>query len=183
MMIGRYALWFGEIFILAFAALFSAGCRMETYRSDLFYETGGRTFAFTVAVTDEILYLSSMLDGERVDGTYGEMVPGGKFARVEAKDLNKDGNPEVYAFYPRDCSRPAGLTAVSCSESGCSAIGMGDLSGGRSPLDYCGGDAYSFKNGALVRQYTACTPEGKTLGFIRYKLKKEYFGLVLRNEG
>lgn len=172
---------FGAIAAVVLAAFFWTGCKRETYRTDLFYKAGGKTFAFTVTVIDRTLYVSSMVDGKTVAGSYGEMVPDGKLARVEAADLNADGEPELYAFYTRNYSWWSGLAAVSCGERECVTIGMENSADGHPPADYCGEDAYSLDKDALVRQYTVCPREEKKLGFIRYKLVKNSFGLLLKS--
>ncbi len=170
--------------MLAAAALVFCGCKKDSYRADRFYEAGGKRYAFTVAVEDGTLYISGMVDGKRIEGSHGAAVPEGKLARLEVADLNGDGEPEVYAFSQGGHSWWTGLYAESCGENGCVPIGMEDGPGGRPPADYCGEDAYSLENNALVRQYTVCpglTRGPKKIGAIRYKLKRTSFGLVLKS--
>jgi len=170
--------------VLAAAVLLFCGCKKNSYRADRFYEAGGKSYAFTVAVEKETLYISGMVDGKPINGSSGESVPEGKFSRVEVADLNNDGEPEIYAFSPRSYSWSSGLYAYSCSEAGCVAIGMENAPGGHPPGDYCGEDAFNLKDGALVRQYTVCPVSSngpKKLGYIRYTLIKNSFGLVLKS--
>lgn len=166
------------------AALLICGCKKNSYRADRFYEAGGKRYAFTVAVENGTLYISGMLDGEPISGSQGAAVPEGKFSQVEVADLNGDGDPEVYAFYPQGYSWRSGVYAASCGVKGCVSIGMEDAAAGKPPADYCGEDAYSMEKDAIVRQYTACpaiVSGPKKLGHIRYKLVKTSFGLVLKS--
>lgn len=159
------------------AAALLSGCQRRTYSSDVYFKAGEKKFAFAVAVIGERLYISVICDAKKVAGVSGAVVPGGKLARAEAADLNEDGSPEVYAFFPKG-SRWPGLAAYSCGGRECSRIGIEGAAGEVPPKDYCGEDAYSFEEGALVRQYTSCgSPPGqKKPVLMRYRLKAGPWG-------
>lgn len=160
----------------------AAACHGPFFQNDLIFERPGKKHRFTIAVTNDTLYVYGKFNGEDISGISGRSMKGKEIFHAAAADLDSDGNPEVYVFYrPQDIG--PGVIAATCRGKICSPIGAEGSAGGPRLTDYCGGDSYTVGKDSVLRSYASCSksPSGDSSATheIRYRLKHLASGDIL----